>query len=420
MGEFYSKEIHIKGNPIPYLSAKEYEDPRDSAYLSSLKLNKTIDKAIKFAIEYGIERAYLIRYTGSHVQVTENNMPYLYNCVKDACEILGVEEIPNTYIVQDPYLNAMTVGSKHPILVLHDSLIKRFNHEELMFVIGHEIGHIKSEHCQYHTIGQYLQLAMVQGADFIPVAGPFLSNIVGTGLDFAIYDWMRKSEFTADHAGLLVCQDLKSAISAQAKLGGYPEEFFDNLDIDGFLQQAQNFDDLEDQAYNKVVKFTMTLDMTHPWGVQRAKELMLWVESGEYNRILLRSSTWLKKQLTALEKRSNEAQDKHRQKQSSAKRAIEKLDVEVPKDDIESEDVKGAKGILLKGQKNIKAIQNKIDESTAKRKIEQADDAKEDMSIAFKNEKEFRALYHPITEDVIDQHINETIGNLRRIKKSSE
>lgn len=76
MDKFYSKEIHIKGNLIPYLSAKEYEDSRDAAYLSALKLNKTIDKIIKFAIEYGIERACLIRYTGSNVQVTENNMPY--------------------------------------------------------------------------------------------------------------------------------------------------------------------------------------------------------------------------------------------------------------------------------------------------------------------------------------------------------
>lgn len=66
---------------------------------------------------------------------------------------------------------------------------------------------------------------MVQGANFIPMIGSAVSNIVGTGLDFAIYDWMRKSEFTADHAGLLVCQDLKSAISALAKLDGYPEEF---------------------------------------------------------------------------------------------------------------------------------------------------------------------------------------------------
>ena len=55
-----------------------------------------------------------------------------------------------------------------------------------------------------------------------------------------------------------------------------------------------------------------------------------------------------------------------------------------------------------------------------KRKIEQAEDAMEDISIAFKNEKEFRALYHPMLEDIIDQHINETIGNLRRIKKSGE
>lgn len=119
--------------------------------------------------------------------------------------------------------------------------------------------------------------------------------------------------------------------------------------------------------------------------------------------------------MTALEKRSNETQDKHRQKQISAKKATEKLDNDIP-----DEEIKGAKAILLKNQKNFKTIQNKIDESAAKRKTEKAGAAKEDMSIAFKNEKEFRALYHPISEDIINQYVDEIIGNLRRIKKNNE
>lgn len=414
MEEKYSKTIFVDGKVIPNLYAKEYEDARDAQYLAALKLNKSFDKTVKFAIEYGIERIELIRYTGSNVQVTKENMPYLYNCVKKACEILGVTEIPNTYIVQDPYLNACTIGSKHPILVIHDSLLKRLTHEELMFVIGHEIGHIKSEHCQYHMIGEFLQLVMTEGANAIPIVGPIVSTIVGTGLDFAYYDWSRKSEFTADHAGLLVCQDLKSAISAQAKLGGYPEEFYDCLDVNGFLKQAQDFDDLEDKKYNKLLKFTMTLDMTHPWAVQRAKELMLWVQSGEYNRILLRCSTYLSNRLSSLEKKSNDAKEHHRKKEHSALKAISELSIKSIINDTELED---SKSIRAKGQKVGKAIQSKIDESNAKRKVEKADTAKENMLAAFENEKQLRTLYNPTDDMEIEKLVNETIDDLIRIEK---
>lgn len=410
----YAKEIHKTGKTIPRLNAKEYENPRDAMYLRALKLNKNFDKVVKFAIEYGIERAYLIQYTGSNVKVTENNMPYLYNCVKTACEILEVEEIPATYVVQDPYMNAMTVGSKHPIIVLHDSLLKRLTHEELMFIIGHEVGHIKSEHCQYHMIGSFLELAITYGTSFIPLVGMQVSQALNTGLDFAYYDWSRKSEFTADHAGLLVCQDLHSAISAQAKLGGYPEEFYDCLDVDGFLQQAQEFDDLEDKAYNKLVKFTLTLDMTHPWEVQRAKELMLWVQSGEYNRILNRCSTWLMKKLRVLEQESENAKIKHEKRKDSAFSAIVDLE-DKPETNEVTEDVKGAKALLLKGQNGFKDIQDKIEANAVKRKVEKADNAKLSMLEAFDNEKQLREFINFMSDEEIETQINETIGNLRRI-----
>ena len=301
----YSKEIHTEGKPIKSLYAKEYEDPRDAKYLEALRLNKSFDKVAKTAIEYGVERAKIITYTGSSVRITEKNMPYLNDCVNKACEILGVTEVPKAYIVQDPILNAQTIGAQHPILVLHDCLITRASHEELMFILGHEIGHIKSEHVQYHMIGGLIADFMSMGADLMPFIGPLMKLVVSTGLNIAYYDWSRKSEFTADRAGLLCCQDLTAAISALAKLGGYPEEFFDTFDANTFIEQAKEFDDLEESSFNKAVKLLQTLDLDHPWAVQRAKELLLWVQSGEYAKIILRDSDWLRNQVSLYESAVN-------------------------------------------------------------------------------------------------------------------
>ena len=139
----FSKPIHVDAEKIPNLYAKEYEDPRDAACLKALKLNKAFDQVVKNAIEYGVERVKTIGYTGSNVRVTRRNMPYLYECVEKACDVIDLPAIPDIYVIEDPYINAFTTGSGHPILVFHNSILHRLNHEELMFVIGHELGHIK-------------------------------------------------------------------------------------------------------------------------------------------------------------------------------------------------------------------------------------------------------------------------------------
>ena len=136
----FSKPISIVAQPIPQLYAKEYEDARDAACLKALKLNKAFDQVVKHAIEYGIERVRTIAYTGSNVRVTRKNMPYLFDCVEKACEALALPTMPDIYVVEDPYINAFTTGSGHPILVFHNSILQRLNHEELMFIIGHELG----------------------------------------------------------------------------------------------------------------------------------------------------------------------------------------------------------------------------------------------------------------------------------------
>ncbi|NLO85327.1 MAG: hypothetical protein GX096_07860 [Clostridiales bacterium] len=114
----FSKPVRVIAEPIAQLYAKEYEDPRDAACLKALKLNKAFDQVVKYAIEYSIERVRTIGYTGSNVRVTRRNMPYLYECVETACGILSLPVMPDIYIVENPYINAFTTGSGHPIKLL--------------------------------------------------------------------------------------------------------------------------------------------------------------------------------------------------------------------------------------------------------------------------------------------------------------
>ena len=295
----YRQKVHTIAKPILNLKSKEYEDARDASYLNTFKLSKGFDKLIKLYFEYGIERISTICYTGSNIRVTEENMPYVYECLVTVCETLDLKKIPALYIMQGD-LNAFTIGAQDPIIVLNDDCIRKLNHEELLFILGHEVGHIKSEHCLYHSLGAN-----------IPIIGGIVGSLtfgfgelVMQGLMIAYYDWLRKSEFTADHAGLLACQDYKAAISVLAKLAGLPKAYYDSFDIQSFLTQAQEFEDMDSSLYNKILKIISAKGTTHPWTVLRAKELENWVNSGEYNRIINRTSKWLveeEQRLTAKE-----------------------------------------------------------------------------------------------------------------------
>ncbi|MGB9977622.1 MAG: M48 family metalloprotease [Thermovenabulum sp.] len=68
-------------------------------------------------------------------------------------------------------------------------------------------------------------------AQVFPILGEIVGSItlgagklLSTGLQIALLNWVRMSEFTADRAGLLTCQDPEVAASALMKLAGVPQK----------------------------------------------------------------------------------------------------------------------------------------------------------------------------------------------------
>ena len=108
------------------------------------------------------------------------------------------------------------------------------------------------------------------------------------GLRLALANWRRMSEFTADRAGLLCCQNLDAAISVFMKLSGLPFCYYNNLKyrIPGFIAQAESFEALDSKVTNKFIRMLSIMDETHPWMILRTKELLAWHKSGAYQQIL--------------------------------------------------------------------------------------------------------------------------------------
>jgi hypothetical protein len=103
----------------------------------------------------------------------------------------------------------------------------------------------------------------------------------------AFLEWSRKSELSADRAGLLGGQDIVAAQRVDMKMagGGRGEGFGGQLNIEAFMQQAHEYAS-SGEGLDIVYKVLSTLALTHPMHTVRAAELQRWVGTGDYDRIL--------------------------------------------------------------------------------------------------------------------------------------
>ena len=135
----------------------------------------------------------------------------LHRTYKNCCEVLNLDKSPDLYIRQDPKVNAFVAGVEKPIIIINSGCVDLLTEDELIFILGHELGHIKSQHILYHQMAAMLPII----GDIVGNATLGLGGILSTSLQVALLNWKRKSEFTADRAGILSCQNKKKTIKCE-------------------------------------------------------------------------------------------------------------------------------------------------------------------------------------------------------------
>jgi Zn-dependent protease with chaperone function len=280
-GELMPKPVYLAD-----LHPLEYEHPFDTRALDALQQTPGLDTLIRQFNKHAIERLITVQCIGSNLRITKENYPKLYQILARVCEIINLSSPPDFYLEKNAKINGFTVGVDNPIVVLATGMVDLLTDQELMYLIGHEIGHIKSRHTLYHQMAQFLPAI----AGFIGEATLQLGKLLTYPLELALRRWSRMSEFTADRAGLLACQSLEVAGRVMMKLAGMPTRLFDDMKLEAFIEQAKSFEELDYDKLNKVAKLLSHMGSTHPWTVMRTAELLRWVENGEYDQVRQRNT----------------------------------------------------------------------------------------------------------------------------------
>jgi len=200
------------------------------------------------------------RLLANALRITERIIPSLMEriaLVKRITHLEGTEV--ETYIHNSPHQSASCMHFENGgiFLLISSGLYTKLTERELLFVVGHELGHVVYKH---HLLPTRAILAE-RGACNAERALKLMA-------------WARRAEISADRVGMLCCQDLDVAAKALIKLSCGLSDDLIEFDLPGYVSQLADI-----EAISHTVRAVEDFYSTHPFNPIRVVALSRFWES---------------------------------------------------------------------------------------------------------------------------------------------
>jgi Zn-dependent protease with chaperone function len=265
--------VPAEGYRLTDISPRAFQHPADRAATAALGSIPYLDTVVRKLIELGYERALRQSYLGSSVRLSEDQLGDVYRDHALAYATLDMDAVPDLYLSQFPMPNALAIGAKQPIVVVQSELLRLLDQPQRRAVFAHEAAHILSDHQLYRTALTILVLLTRSARLPLPLAP----------VRTALMEWGRATELSADRAAALVTRDPLAVCRTLMSMAA--GAMVDQLDLDVFMRQGLDYKD-KGGPIERLTRLMLDLGVTHPMVVKRTHELMAWVRSGEYDRIV--------------------------------------------------------------------------------------------------------------------------------------
>ncbi len=265
--------LPVEGHRLTGISPRAFQHPADRAATAALGSIPYLDTVVRKLVELGYERALRQSYLGSAVRLSEEQLGDVWREHAIAYATLDMAEVPDLYLTQYPSPNAMAIGSKRPIVVVQSELVSLLDVGQRRAVFAHEAAHILADHQLYRTALYILMLLTRTSRLLLPLAP----------IRTALMEWERATELSADRAAALVTRDPLTVCRTLMCLsaGAMVQE----LDLDVFMRQGLDYTE-KGSGLERLTRLLIDLGVSHPMPVKRTRELMAWVRSGEFDRIV--------------------------------------------------------------------------------------------------------------------------------------
>lgn len=260
----------------PEISAQGFAHPADRAAAAAIHSVPLLDTVVKKLTEWTYERRLRQLLLGQAVRLGEDQLSSVWALQRQCANTLDVAEVPKLYVTQVPVGNAMTIGTHEPVTLVMSGLVSGYDEDELRAVLAHEMGHVLADHVGLTTALQLVTM-MLKGV----MRGQTLARLPLMAVYYALLEWSRAAELTADRAAALVVDDPLVPCRTLMRIAGGPVK---DMNLDAFVRQATEYH-AEEDALARWSRFGSEIGSTHPFPVRRVSELIGWVSAGDFDRI---------------------------------------------------------------------------------------------------------------------------------------
>lgn len=191
------------------------------------------------------------------IRISKEIFPDIGKGIDEIFEELKVENNFNFFVTADHVeanaaCSAMPFSNKADIIIT-SKLVELLSHEELKFVLGHEIAHYYYQHSNY----------------------PHHSQAQTRVEKLNLLNLSRAAEISSDRIGFLVCNNIETSLRAMIKLASGLGEKHINFNFSAYLDQLKELE--------KLGKSDGQLWSSHPNFLVRMQALIWFSMSKEYN-----------------------------------------------------------------------------------------------------------------------------------------
>jgi Zn-dependent protease with chaperone function len=269
--------------PFLDLSAKAFTHDLDHQMLEALKTIPGVDSLLRSLIKHSFELSMRLHHQGNFLKASPKQAKNIYKKLEEAALILDIRELPELYIMPDARISAYTFGVENCSIAISSGCLESFSLDEVTSVLAHELGHIKAGHVLYKIASRILATL----ADSIAQKTLGVGGLLLYPIKIALLRWDRASELSSDRASLLVVKNPAVVLNSLMKLAGGSSALHRQLDIKAFIEQAERYEKTQTEGpLGKYIAIMDSMFNTHPFPIWRAQEIIEWVESGDYFKIL--------------------------------------------------------------------------------------------------------------------------------------
>lgn len=178
------------------------------------------------------------------LRLSEKQLPEIFLPAIRAARIMALRYLPEIYISGEQMWDATTLGTDNGAFIVLGSVLTNFKGDDLLFVLGREMGHVRAGHALWKTVMQFVsgraRHRSIMGEGVLKLLNP--AKLVESAIDAPLMAWSRHSEITADRAGMLVVgkEDVARRVLMTWTLKSFP--LVPRVNADAWLEQEQTID----------------------------------------------------------------------------------------------------------------------------------------------------------------------------------